>query len=105
MLDMFKRKEPMTNRVTEKQLEYKVKLINQLTNSPLEPYTKNDQGQYKSNVGNYHLSYAYGGVQLHKMCNNGGGVSTPLNTGYTTKRELYTALNSFIVGLEAKNNA
>ena len=95
----------MTNRVTEKQLEYKVKLINQLTNSPLEPYTKNDQGQYKSNKGNYHLSYAYGGVQLHKMCNDGGGISTPLYTGYTTKRELYTALNSFIVGLEVKNVA
>ena len=29
----------MTNRVTEKQLEYKVKLINQAVNAPLEPYT------------------------------------------------------------------
>ena len=92
----------MTNRVTEKQLEYKVKLINQAVNAPLEPYTKNEQGQFKSNIGNYHLSHAYGGVQLHKMCNDGGGVSTPLNTGYITKRELYTALNSFLTGLEIK---
>ena len=92
----------MTNRVTEKQLEYKVKLINQAVNAPLEPYTKNEQGQFKSKIGNYHLSHAYGGVQLHKMCNDGGGVSTPLNTGYTTKRELYTALDSFLTGLEIK---
>jgi len=95
----------MTNRVTEKQLEYKVKLINEITNSPLEPYTKNDEGKYKSNIGNYHLSRAYGGVQLHKMCNDGGGISTPLNTGYTTKKELYVALNSFLIGLEIKKVA
>tara|TARA_R100001377_G_scaffold49465_1_gene28683 strand:- start:207 stop:494 length:288 start_codon:yes stop_codon:yes gene_type:complete len=95
----------MTNRVTEKQLEYKVKLINEITNSPLEPYTKNDEGKYKSNIGNYHLSHAYGGVQLHKMCNDGGGISTPLNTGYTTKKELYVALNSFLIGLEIKKVA
>ena len=95
----------MTIRVTEKQLEYKVKLINEITNSPLEPYTKNDEGKYKSNIGNYHLSHAYGGVQLHKMCNDGGGISTPLNTGYTTKKELYVALNSFLIGLEIKKVA
>jgi len=95
----------MTNRVTEKQLEYKVKLINEITNSPLKPYTKNDEGKYKSNIGNYHLSHAYGGVQLHKMCNDGGGISTPLNTGYTTKKELYVALNSFLIGLEIKKVA
>jgi len=92
----------MTNRVTEKQLEYKVKLINQAANTPIEPYTENDQGKFVSNPGNYHLSYAYGGVQLHKMCNESGGVSTPLYTGYTTKRELWTALDSFLKGLETK---
>mgnify|MGYP000185205220 FL=1 len=89
-------------RITQKHLEYKVKLINQTVNAPLEPYSKNEQGQYKANIGNYHLSYAYGGVQLHKMCNDSGGVNTPLYTGYTTKRELYTALDCFLKGLETK---
>lgn len=86
----------MSERITQKDLESLVERINELTNSPLKPY---DHETHKSNVGNYHLSYAYGGVNLHRMVNNGGGVETPLGGGYHTKRELYVKLRAFISGL------
>jgi len=92
----------MSKRITESMLESVVNLINEAANTPKETYTKDESGKYKSNIGNYHLGYAYGGVQLQKIVNNGGGITTPLYTGYTTKRELYTVLNSFLAGLESK---
>jgi len=87
-------------RITQKDLESLIKQINELTNSPLTYSTKNDDGSYKcSNIGHYHLSYAYGGVNIHRIVNDGGGITTPLGGGYYTKRELYIKLTSFISGL------
>lgn len=92
----------MSNRITESMLEKLVDLINDASNTPKETYTKDESGKYKSNIGNYHLGFAYGGVQLQKIVNNGGGITTPLYTGYTTKKELYLVLRSFLTGLESK---
>jgi len=86
-------------RITEKQLESLVDYINKLTNSPLESSSRVD-GKYCANVGNFHIYYAYGGVNLHRMSNTGGGVSTPVGQGTRTKRELYNDMQSFIRGLE-----
>lgn len=86
-------------RITEKQLEQLVEYINKLTNSPQESYTRTDSS-FTANVGNFHLYHAYGGVNLHRMSNTGGGVSTPVGMGTRTKRELYNDLQSFIRGLE-----
>lgn len=86
-------------RITQKDLEGMVNEINRLTGSPIATHTKGDDGHYFSNVDNYHLSYAYGGVSLHRFCNDGGGVITPLGGGYYTKRELYTMLQAYINGL------
>ena len=88
------------NRITEKQLESLVEYINKLTNSPQEPYSRID-GKCSANIGNFHLYHAYGGVNLHRMSNTGGGVSTPLVSYHTTKRELYNAMQAFISGLNA----
>jgi hypothetical protein len=52
-------------------------------------------------VGNYHLSHAYGGVCLHRMDNESGGVTIPLDYGYMSRRELYNAMRAFIEGFEA----
>jgi hypothetical protein len=90
-------------RITEKQLEALVGWINELTGSPATSYTKND-GKLSANIGNYHLYYAYGGVNLHRMTNTGGGVNTPLGGGTRTKRELFNQLHAFINGLRAKND-
>jgi hypothetical protein len=89
-------------RITEKQLEALVGWINELTNSPATSYTRTDD-KLTANIGNYHLYYAYGGVNLHRMTNEGGGVNTPLGGGTRTKRELFNQLHAFINGLRAKN--
>jgi len=82
------------NRVTEKQLQAIVDRLNRITNSPMEPYVDG-----KAQIGNYHLSHAYGGVCLHRMSNEGGGVSSPLSTGHISKRELMGLLYAFISGI------
>jgi hypothetical protein len=91
-------------RITEKQLESLVQWVNELTNSPPTSYTRTEDGKLSANIGNYHLYFAYGGVNLHRMTNTGGGVNTPLGEGTRTKRELFNQLHAFINGLRAKND-
>lgn len=86
-------------RITDKDLKAVVERINLITGMPLEAYTKDKNGKLKANVGNYHLSYAYGGVCLHRMHNDAGGVNTPINSGFTTKRDLYNQMQAYIKGL------
>ena len=49
----------------------------------------------------YVLSYAYGGVALDKICNDGGGVVDVFNSGHITKRDLHGRISAFIDGLFA----
>lgn len=90
-------------RITTHMLQMAVDRINDLQGMPKQPYAKDADGNYKPQVGCYHLSGAYGGYQLHRMSLNEGctGVTTALYTGYTTKRDLYNQMHSFIRGLEA----
>jgi len=88
------------NRITEAHLQAKIDRLNKITGSPAEPYTDG-----KANIGNYHLSHAYGGVCLHRMHNEGGAVSSPLSTGHVTKRELAGLLSAFIAGVEGVDHA
>lgn len=81
-------------RITEKELESVVLRINNITGSPVKPYIDG-----KAQIGNYHLSYAYGGVSLHRMHNEAGGVTTPLSCGHISKRELYNLMQAYISGL------
>jgi hypothetical protein len=83
-------------RITESHLQAKIDRLNRITGSPAEPWTAG-----KANIGNYHLSHAYGGVCLHRMHNSGGGVSSPLSTGHVSKRELAGLLSAFIAGIES----
>jgi hypothetical protein len=78
----------MTQRVTDSMLEARIKRLNEVLGLPVEPYTMVD-GKYQSNPGNLHLDYAYGGVQVYQMSNEGGGVNHPggIHSGYVTKRE------------------
>jgi len=90
-------------RITNKDLEAVVRRLNLITNSPTEAYsmiTKGDNlGKYKANIGSYHLSYAHGGVCLHRMDNESGGVTTPINSGHVSKRELYGLMQAYIQGI------
>lgn len=88
-------------RITEKQLESLCDYLNTITNSPATYGGRNEAGQFKANIGHYHISHAYGGVCLHRVSNEGGGVNTPLLSYHATKRELFNAMHSFIKGLEA----
>jgi hypothetical protein len=90
----------MTNRITDKDLKYLVDRINEVTGSPMQAWTKQPDGSFKAQIGNYHLSHAYGGVCLHRMSNEGGGVHTPLFCGHRPKRELYEAMQAYLAGLE-----
>lgn len=89
----------MSDRITDKDLENLVDWINKLTGNPLQSYTKTESG-YKSNIGNYHISGAYGGVTIYQMITDGGGVRDVLYCGFTTERDLYNRLQAFIKGIE-----
>jgi hypothetical protein len=86
------------DRITDKMLENRVQRLNELTNSPSTPYSKID-GRNVANVGNFHLSHAYGGVCLHRMCNEQGGCRTPIISYHTTKRHLYDLINAYLDGI------
>jgi len=88
-------------RVTEKQLESVVHRINIITNSPQTTYTRSITGNYKANIGNYHLDHAYGGVALHRMHSDGGGVEDIFG-GHYSKRELLNRMFAFIKGIEVQ---
>ena len=85
----------MVNRITDKNLQAMCVRINRLMGAPMKPYIDG-----KAQIGNYHLSHAYGGVTLHCMQNESGGVSEPFMTGHVPKRELYNQMYAFIAGIE-----
>lgn len=89
-------------RVTNTDLQAIVDRINRLTDSPMHSYVKDDSGKYKAQIGNYHLSFAYGGVSLHRMTNDAGGVTDVLSCGHVSKRELSQMMFSYIYGLMEK---
>ena len=92
----------MSNRITKKRLQSIVDRLNRITGSPMAPYVTMYSGKSEAQVGNYHLSHAYGGVCLHRMNNSEGGVSSPLSTGHIPKRELQGLLCAYIAGIESK---
>ena len=82
-------------RINTSDLEILVKRLNNITNSP-EAYMTDG----KCNIGHYCLSWAYGGVQLQRVCTDGGGITNVLGGGYCTKRELFEKMHAFISGIE-----
>lgn len=93
-------KEQSMQRITEKDLIAVCERINRATKSPLVPWVKTATG-CQSSVGNYHLSFAYGGVNLERMVNDKGGVANVFGHGHVPKRELYEQMHAFLRGLEA----
>ena len=90
----------MTNRITESHLQAIVDRLNRITESPAAPYVDG-----KAQIGNYHISGAYGGVCLHRMHNDGGGVSDTFQCGHVTKRNLADRLYAFIAGINSTKEA
>jgi hypothetical protein len=88
----------MSQRISRSFLESKAQTINGMTGSPLEPYRTID-GKAVANVGNYHISGAYGGYCLHRMCNESGGVSDVFSCGHIPARQLAGLLSAYTAGL------
>jgi hypothetical protein len=89
-------------RVSLEMLKNKIDYLNQITNSPSKPYSVID-GKHKANIGNFHLYQAYGAYGLHRMVNEGGGVSDSYIYGLHSKKELKEKLSAFIQGIEFNN--
>ena len=68
-------------RITRKDLEGAVNLLNRITGNEPEPYRK-ENDKWVANIGNFHISGAYGGVSLHQMVNEGGGVRDVFYCGH-----------------------
>lgn len=79
-------------RITDKQLEAKVGIVNRLLGNP--------EGAGYSTPGVVVLSGAYGGTGVHRYVNESGGVSD-LMGGHFTKREADWFLQGIIVALRA----
>ena len=85
---------------TIRELEGLVKRINYVTGNPATSYTRTADGSFAANVGNYHLSGAYGGYALYQMA-EGGGVHDIFG-GHYSKGELYSKMSAFLLGLKVR---
>jgi hypothetical protein len=92
------------DRITDKHLNALCARINKTLGTPETPWTRDADGRNRANIGNHHISHAYGGVCLHKMSNESGGVSCPISMGHVPKRELYERMHAFLQGIEAAAN-
>jgi hypothetical protein len=87
------------SRITIKNLNEIVNTLNRITNSPNEPYKKDESGMRRAQVGSYYIGQAYGGYTLLRIINSGGGCNQPLASGYIPARELCEHINAYIRGL------
>jgi len=79
-------------RITNKDIEYQLKILNKKSNNPINVFP------YKDNIGNIHISGQNGYTKIHRTVNSGGGVSS-LASGLT-KREAYNWIKAAIQGIE-----
>ncbi len=84
-------------RVTEKQLKSLIDHLNKITGNNPDQYSDGS-----ANIGNYHLSCAYGGYALHQMTNEHGGVRLVVTGGHVPKRELFNLIHAYINGIDIK---
>lgn len=85
------------SRVTIKNLNDLVDMLNNVTDNPIQPYMRTESGHTVAQVGNFHLSQAYGGIALHQMV-DGGGVCDVFKSGHVSKKELHQQIQAFIDG-------
>ena len=76
--------------ITEAQLREMVDHINDAAGTSRKPYIDG-----VAQLGNYHISFAYGGVSLHQIYNKAGGIVDVFRRGHMPKRDLYNLMYSF----------
>ena len=90
----------MSDRITQRDVEAVCRRINRVVNgAELEPYVRDGDGLHAV-IGAYTISGAYGGVSLHRIVNENGGVTDVFGCGHMPKRELYDRMEAFLRGLE-----
>ena len=86
-------------RITRKDLDGAVNLLNRITNNPSDPYS-GEHGKWVANIGNFHISGAYGGVALHQTMNEAGGIRDIFQQGHMPICELYNLIHAYRKGIE-----
>lgn len=86
-------------RIKEFDLINLVARINEQTGMPTDTYSKTTTSVFNANIGNYHLSFAYGGVALYQIQTTGGGCIDVFGVGHVSKRELHNRLKGMLLGL------
>jgi hypothetical protein len=92
-------------RITDKDLQAVVDMLNRITGNPAVPYLSPVDGKAQPQGGCYHLSHAYGGVALHQMCATGTGIHDTFSRGHMPKRELYELMHAFQRGYNLRGAA
>ena len=77
-------------RITIKDLEQCASTLNNMFDST---------DKLRAQVGNFHISGAYGGYSLHQITNRGGERDV-LRTGHVPARELYNRMTAYIRGID-----
>jgi len=83
-------------------LENKADWFNQIMHRPTELNTMSivdGRKKWKGNIGHYHISYQNGGVCLHEIVSEGGGVRCPVGSYHRPKRELLEAMDNYMEGI------
>lgn len=88
-----------TERITEAMLNRIIENLNKRLNKPLTAWSTVD-GLRQSNIGHFMLDCTYGGFNLECISNENGGTSDPLNTGHTTKRDLYNQIHAYMRSID-----
>ena len=84
------------NRITQKDVDYQLKRLNDLTNNPTSTWENG-----KHTIGNIHTVGQYGYTTIMQTVNDGGG-TRDLASGLT-KREAYQWIRAAIEGIYLKN--
>lgn len=86
----------MTHRITVRDLRGLAATMNKEMDRPADPWARDpDTGNFQANIGNFHISGAYGGWALHEMVTEGGGVRDVFGSGHMPARELYSKMHAF----------
>ena len=87
-----------TKTIKLEDLQRLINRINEIKKAPMETYKKDDN-KLVAQIGNFHISSAYGGHSLHRIVNKNGATSDVLQIGHVSKKELYNSLHAYLRGM------
>ena len=87
-------------------LNARINELNMLTNSPTEPYTTDEAGSFKAQIGNWHYDSGNGGYMLVRMGTDGGGTTQHSDRMSAPKLAefLYVLIKGIQIGIKLEFN-